>query len=271
MTSVGLAQSGRQVSGVAMMWVIARREWTRFLRQPSRIVAAIGTPLILWVFMGAGFARSFSPPTTTVGADASDLAYAAYLLPGMITLVAMFTAIFSSISIIEDRREGWLRSVMVSPVPRWAIAGGKILGGAAIAFLQAGILLVFLPLLNLWPGFGWLLLVLAMLAVTSLAMTGIGVAFAWRSESVQGFHAVMNLVLMPMWLLSGAFFPPEGSNVVLRWVMYANPLTWCSRAIQRALCGEADVMAIGIASGFTVAVACMATWIIARPIQGGDA
>ena len=99
------------VSGWRIVGVIWRRELLRFWRQPVRILAAIGTACLLWVVMGSGLADSFR-----TGAD--DSAYSAYLLPGAMTLVCMFTAIFSSISVIEDRNEGWLQSVLASPAPR---------------------------------------------------------------------------------------------------------------------------------------------------------
>ena len=101
--------------------IILKRELIRFTRQPSRIGAAIGTPLILWVFMASGFSGSMSmgnPGVADTTASPST-SYSLYLLPGMMTLVAMFTAIFSSISIIEDRTEGCLQSVLVAPSPRW--------------------------------------------------------------------------------------------------------------------------------------------------------
>jgi len=230
--------------GVRVTWVILRRELVRFLRQPARIGAAIGTPVILWLFMSSGFAGSFGRGGNGIienGAapsavrDAMGENYTLFLLPGMMTLIAMFTAIFASISIIEDRQEGWLQSVLVSPAPRWSIAAGKMLGGAAIAFAQSILLLLALPIIGEWPG--WLAVgaTAAALAVTCIAMTGVGVAFAWVSESSQGFHAVMNLVLMPLWLLSGAFFSTASAAGWLAVVMYLNPLRWATEAIRRPI------------------------------------
>ena len=247
----------------------------RFLRQPTRIAAAIGTPLLVWALMGSGFARSFQPPQRVdVGMNAGGegaLPYALYLLPGMMTMVALFTAIFSSISIIDDRNEGWLQSVLVSPAPRWSIALGKVLGGATLAFAQAAVLLLALPLWHAWPGAARLGLALYALAITVLMMTGVGVAFAWKSESTQGFHAVMNLVLMPMWLLSGAFFPIEGAARWLATLMRFNPLTWCHQALAAPLTGRGtiDVAPYVVATLGATAAFATATALIARPQRGG--
>lgn len=280
--------------GFRVALVICKRELVRFVRQPTRIGSAIGTPVILWLFMASGFSGSMSGGMSGAMAGGSGnvgggVPYSLYLLPGMMMLVAMFTAIFSSISIIEDRNEGWLQSVLVSPTPRWSIAAGKILGGSTIAFLQAILLLAAVPILGGRVGFEGIVEVVFALFVSCVAMTGVGVAFAWVSESTQGFHAVMNLVLMPLWMLSGAFFSTESASGWLRVLMYLNPLTWATSAIRTPLDsvasgGEGGVglnvgsatlsdflnhppwwFAMAVACAFAVFMFAAATWIVARP------
>ena len=241
--------------------VIVRRELILFVRQPARVAAAIGTPCLLWLFMASGFARSFRPERL------GEASYASYLLPGMMTLVAVFAAIFSSISIIQDRRDGWLQSVLVSPAPRWSIALGKTLGGAIVAWAQAALLLAAAPLLDIHLTFGAVMLALFAVAVTSVAMTAIGVAFAWRTETTAAFHAVMNLVFMPAWLLSGALFPPQGSSAWLALVVRLNPLSWCTQAIRDPLLGEPSFTALAASLVFAGAALACATWIVSAPTK----
>lgn len=254
----------RHVSSAAVMWTIQWRELVRFRRQPTRIAAAIGTPLMFWAFLGIGFSNYFAHP-----ADESKGGYGLFLLPGMMTMVALFTAIFSSISVIEDRNEGWLQSVLVSPASRWSIAMGKVLGGAIIAFLQAAVLLAAPPVWSHFPTIANLGLILLALALTALMMTGIGVAFAWKSETTQGFHAVMNLVLMPMWALSGAIFPVANQHALLKWLMLANPLTWCSLAISAPLHGRSPWLPLALSAAFAVVALSLATWVVASPDHRG--
>ena len=156
-----------------------------------------------------------------------------YLFPGTITLMILFTSIFSTVSIIEDRREGFLQSVLVAPVSRGAIVLGKILGGTAVALVQSILFLLMAPLVGIhWTvvSFGMAVVISFMLA---FALTGLGFVIIWRMDSVQGFHGIMNLFLMPMWLLSGSFFPSSGAPWWLGWLMWINPLTYGVAALRR--------------------------------------
>ena len=115
---------------VLTLW---RRELIRFWREKARVLGFVGSPLIFWLVIGAGF---------------GDLAF---FFPGALTLTVMFSAVFSTMSLIEDRREGFLLSILVSPTPRSAIVLGKVLGSATLAWLQGLMFLLFLPLAGLWP------------------------------------------------------------------------------------------------------------------------
>ena len=246
-------------SGLTVAMVLCRRELIRFTRQPMRIAAAIGTPALLWIFMASGFAHSIRPE------QLGDINYPAFLLPGVMTLVAVFAAIFSSISIIEDRRDGWLQSVLVSPGPRWAIALGKIVGGALVAWIQAAVLILTIPLLGIEVPLANILLTLFALGLTCFAMTALGIAFAWRSETTAGFHAVMNLLFLPMWMLSGAFFPAQGTAGWMSILMQVNPLTWCTQSIRNPILDQGAAFPIMLSILFAGAMMAIATFIIARP------
>jgi len=204
------------------------REIVRFYRQPTRIVGAFGTPLLFWLLLGAGLGASFRP-----GGAASGPNYLEYFYPGTIVLVVLFTAIFSTISVIEDRREGFLQAVLVAPVPRSAVVLGKILGGTTLALGQAVLLLAAAPFLGLHLTLVSVAFLTIILFVIAFGLTTLGFLIAWRMDSTQGFHAIMNLALIPMWLLSGAFFPAAGGPLWLRLVMAANPLTYGLAALRR--------------------------------------
>jgi ABC-2 type transport system permease protein len=150
-------------------------------------------------------------------------------------MILLFTAIFSTISIIEDRREGFLQSVLVAPVGRSSVVLGKVLGGTILAVAQAVVFLLLAPLVGIRFSVAGFVLTLLVMTVLAFALTCLGLAIAWRMNSTQGFHAIMNLLLMPLWFLSGALFPPSGAWKGLRYVMLANPLTWGLSALRRAM------------------------------------
>lgn len=204
-----------------------RRELVRFYRDRARVVGALLPPLVFWFLIGSGLGGSFRA--------AGSENYLQYFFPGTVLLIVLFTAIFSTISVIEDRREGFLQSVLVAPIPRAALVLGKVLGGASLAFLQGLLFLALAPTVGLWPSAGGLALALATLALAALGLTGLGFAIAWRLDSTQGFHAVMNLFLIPMWMLSGALFPAAGAPGWLRALVAVNPVSYAVSALQAAL------------------------------------
>ena len=202
----------RAVISRPSMWLavytLALRELVRFFRQRTRIIGALGQPIIFWVLFGAGLHGSFQGP--------AGLSYQEYFFPGVAVMIVMFTAIFSTISIIEDRREGFLQGVLIAPVPRAALVLGKVCGGTILAVLQAMLFLAIGPALSfvglsphISTGLTWLNfpVVIAYLGLVAFSLTALGYLIAWPMDSTHGFHAIMSVFLMPMWLLSGSFFP----------------------------------------------------------------
>lgn len=253
-----MAERAQSISGIRIVLVMARRELVRFIRQPGRVAGAIGTPVLLWIFLASGFVDSVR--SETVGGTS----YAAFLLPGMISLTAVFAAILSSIAVIEDRHAGWLQAALVSPAPRWSLAIGQVLGGATIAFAQAAILLLAIPLLDLAPNVLAIVASLVGVFATSMAMASLGIIFAWRVESSAAFHAVMNLVFMPLWLLSGAFMPADGGATWFTTIVKLNPLHWCTEAIRQPLTGGAWLVPMLIACAFALFTAGLAVLDVSR-------
>ena len=227
--SPGLNRKGPNAFGLAV-WSLASRELIRFARQRTRVIGALGQPVLFWVLFGAGLHGSFKPPAWAP----SDMTYQEYFFPGVAVLIVLFTAIFSTISIIEDRREGFLQGVLVAPISRLAIVLGKLCGGAALAVVQAGLFLALAPLLGLAVSPLAALEVLGFLILLAFAMTALGFLIAWPLDSTQGFHAIMSVFLLPMWLLSGAFFP-AGESGWLSSVIRANPLTYGVAGLRRLL------------------------------------
>ncbi len=243
---------------------LCKRELIRQVRQPSRVVASVATPMLIWLFIVGGFSKAVGE----VGGGRSNLT--AYTIPGMASLTVMFASIFAAISLIQDRHDGVLRAALVSPAPGWSIALSKIGAGSLLALIQALIVLLTLPLLGVELTPVGVLGAIAALACISCALIGLGLAMAWIVDSSQGFHGVMNALLMPMWLLSGAMFPVEEAAGWLRVVALLNPLTWAHTAMRNAL-GMSDelspLIAWSVTLGFAVFGVMLGTWAISRSRQ----
>lgn len=202
---------------IRMLWW---REIVRFLRQRSRVTGAFVQPLVFWLLLGGGLSASFRPG----GGDGQT--YLQYFYPGVLAMVLLFTAIFATIAVVEDRRSGFLQAVLVAPVGRSAVVAGQALGATTLAVLQAVLFLALAPLAGLPLTAAGAAGAIAVSALVAFGLVSLGLAIAWRMDSTQGFHAIMNLLLLPIWFLSGAVFPADGLAGPLRWAMRLDPLTY---------------------------------------------
>jgi ABC-2 type transport system permease protein len=205
------------------------REIVRFYRQKARVVGVIASPLLFWVVLGSGFARSFR-----TGATNSEH-YLQYFFPGSVAMIVLFTAIFSMMSLIQDRNEGFLLSVLAAPVNRSAIVLGKVLGGATLAAIQGIVFLVFAPLVGAHLSLASVGLSIVIITLVSFELTALGFAIAWPMDSPQAFHAIVNLILLPLWMLSGSLFPPSSASGWLHFCMTLNPLTYGVDALRNVV------------------------------------
>ncbi|MEF8795320.1 MAG: ABC transporter permease [Salinivenus sp.] len=244
------------------------REMRKFVRDRSRVLGVLAQPLALWILLGLGFQNTFRPVQPGV-----EESYVAFLFPGILALVLLFTAIFSTISVVEERTSGFLQAVLVAPAPRTVLVFGVTLGGTLLATAQALLFLVALPLIDLSPGWLGVGMVAAICLCTGLAFTALGFAIAWRMDTTRGFHAVMNLFLLPLWFLSGAMFPAEGAAPVLRWLVWGNPVSYAVSGLRHGLHGFAGntaalagpAVCLGVTAGFALLMLGLAVWQVRRP------
>jgi ABC-2 type transport system permease protein len=236
------------------------RELVRFYRQRARVVGVIASPLLFWVVIGSGFGSSFRS-----GSAAGQQHYLDYFYPGALIMIVLFTSIFTMMSVIEDRREGFLLSVMVAPIHRSAIVLGKVLGGTSLSAIQGLIFLALAPAIGVHFGLSQFALIVLIVFLTAFALTALGFAVAWTLDSAQAFHAIINLFLIPLWLLSGALFPVNGATGWIRILMRINPLTYGVESLRAVLFPQmvssddfAPSTSIGILALFSIAVFAVA-------------
>ena len=250
------------IGGTLSLW---HREVLRFLKDRSRVFSSLGQPLIFWLLFAGSLRDSFRP--------AGVENYGEYFFPGTLAMIVLFTAIFATITVIEDRKEGFLQGVLVSPVPRSAIALGKILGAATLALGHGAVFFLFAPFAGVPLSFGGVMQALGVLALIAFALGALGFSLAWVMDSTAGYHGIMMLFLMPMLLLSGAFFPAQGAHPIIEWIMAVNPLTYGVAAMRHALYGVDHATVAGLPSfgvclwvtlSFAVEMFALGTFVVLR-------
>jgi len=210
--------------------VVWKRELIRFLRARTRIVTGLVQPVLFLFVLGGGL----SP---LVG-GAGGLDFRQFVFPGVVAMSVVTTAIFSAVSIVWDREFGFMREMLVAPVPRAALVVGKCLGGATVATIQGTILLSLAGLVHVPYSPVLIVTVLAEMALTAFTLTSFGVLVASRMEQVESFQVVMQLFVLPMFFLSGAVFPLGNLPRWLEVLTRLDPLTYAVDAIRRAVFGH---------------------------------
>ena len=201
------------------IWVMWLREVKKFSRSRSRIVGALGQPLLFLLALGYGLGSVFRA--------AGQGNYLQFLVPGVVCMSIIFTSIFNGMQIIWDRQFGFLKETLVAPVPRIAIMLGRTLGGATVAAVQGCIVFALTLALGFHP-YCWTFIVPAILMMFLMAslFSAFGLTVATFVRDMQGFQLVMNFLVMPMFFLSGALFPLTNIPPLLRVLVTVDPLSY---------------------------------------------
>ena len=191
----------------------------RYLRTRSRIIGAIGQPILFLLALGYGIGSVYK--------KAGQGNYIHFLVPGVITQTILFSGVFWGIQILFDKRFGFLKEMLVAPVSRLRILVGNALGGTTIALMQ-GIFVFLISLIFGFRPYSWPLLTVSfgIMAAMSLALTSFGAGIASMVEDFQGFQAINNFLIFPLFFLSSALYPLTSAPTVLRILTEINPLTY---------------------------------------------
>lgn len=230
--------------GIYVIWL---RELKRFWKDRSRVIGALGQPTLYLFVLGTGLGRFVMSARTGAGAgpSAGFGGYVTFIYPGIIGMTALFTSIFSAISIIWDREFGFLKEVLVAPVSRWSVALGKAFGGSTVATMQGLILLLFAPIIGVALNPGMIVKLALLLFATSFALTSLGIVVAASLKTIESFQMVMNFLLMPIFFLSGAMFPLYDLPTWLSLLTKINPLAYGVDAMRGTVLGGATMPLIG--------------------------
>lgn len=215
---------------VYTMWL---RQIKRFLRVKSRLVSSILMPFLFLAFLGLPL--SFIPGFQIRGMDYLD-----FMAPGIVGMTLLFAGTISGVSVIWDKEFGFLKEVLVAPVNRFSIILGRSLGSMTTAIPQALIVVAIATALGVKiSGISGFFLSIVFMILTCATFTGVGLIIAAKLTDTEGFMAIMNLIIMPIFFLSGAFFPLQVMPAWVRYIMYIDPLTYGVDGLRGALVGGA--------------------------------
>jgi len=210
---------------IRMIWL---RDLIRHFRDKVRLLGSITRPVLWLLIMGTGLRAAF---------NVHGISYTHFIFPGIIAMNLIFAAMQSTISIIWDREFGFLREILVAPIPRSSIVLGKALSGSTVAFIEGLFVLAFAPFIKVNIPLVNLLLLLPLMFLIAFVCTSLGIVIAARMTSFEGFGVISNFVIMPMFFLSGAMFPidnlPPWINIAIR----LNPLTYGVDLLRRITLG----------------------------------
>jgi ABC-2 type transport system permease protein len=207
----------RNLKGAYTVWY---RDVLRFFRDRARIVTSLAQPLLFLFIFGGGLAPAMS------GLGSGQVDFKQFLFPGILGMTVLFTSIFSAVSIVWDREFGFFKEVMVAPVSRVAVAVGKVAGGATVAMFQGAIILLLAPVIGVKLTFDQIVVLLALMLLLAGVMTSLGILVAARQRSMEGFQMIMNFLMLPMFFLSGAFFPLGSVPLWMDLLAKIDPVTY---------------------------------------------
>ena len=207
----------RNIRGAYTIWY---RDVVRFKRDRVRMFSSLGMPVVYLFVFGSGL----SPAMAEMGGGRID--FKQFMFPGVLTMTVLFTSVFSAVSIVWDREFGFLKEVMVAPVSRVAVALGKVAGGSTVSLFQGLIVLLLAPVLGVDLSISQIVTLIGLMILLAVMMTALGILIAARQTSMEGFHMMMNFVLLPMFFLSGAFFPLRGIPIWMEVLSKLDPVTY---------------------------------------------
>jgi len=232
------------MGAIYVMWI---RQLKKYVRSKPRMIGSLGQPLLFLVALGFGLG--------TIYQKAGGGNYIDFLVPGIVAMTVLFTAMFVGIDVIWDRQFGFLKETLVSPSSRLSLMIGRTLGGATVASAQGLVVLLISMLIGFRPlSFTHVLLSLVFMFLIAMLFTALGTAIASKLEDMQAFPLIMNFIIMPLFFLSGAIFPLDSTSGVISTIAKFNPFSYGVDGLRYALTG---VSRLGVFPDFAVLIVCL--------------
>ncbi|SFA84386.1 ABC-2 type transport system permease protein [Lentibacillus halodurans] len=210
------------------VFAVWQRDVIKFFRDKGRLLGSFAMPFMFLILFGSGMSGAMQ---SMLGSDAdggplAEFDFVEFMFPGIIGMTVFNTAIFSALSVVQDKEFGYMREILVSPMSRVSIAVGKVLGGTTVAVIQGLMMLIFVPFIGVSIGFGMILQLVPTMFLVAFTISAIGLLIASLLKTAQGFQMVVQILLFPMLFLSGALFPLNGLPLWMDIIVKINPLTY---------------------------------------------
>jgi ABC-2 type transport system permease protein len=232
---------------------IVWREGLRFLHQRERFVSALVRPLVWLLIFAVGFRQvlgvSIIPPYETY------VLYEVYIAPGLMAMIQLFNGMQSSLSMVYDREMGNMRTLLVSPLPRWYLLSSKLIAGTAVSLLQVYAFLAIAWFWDIEPPLLGYLTVLPAVILTGLMLGALGMLISSAIKQLENFAGVMNFVIFPMFFASSALYPlwrVQEASPLLYYICQMNPFTHAVELIRFALYVQINWLSLAVVCGCTV-------------------
>ena len=248
--------AGKFLYGSFIIW---QRDIKRMLRDKHQFYGSFARPVLWLIVLGMGLRPVFK--------ENGGVDYLQFIFPGIVAMSLIFSAMWSGISIIWDREFGFLKEILVAPIPRTSIVTGKIMGGATQAMVQGGITLLFAPLIGVKITIAGFFALLGIMLIISFALSSMGIALASRIYSYEGFGTISNFVIMPLFFLSGAVYPVQTLPSWLKVIVSLNPVTYGVDLMRGAVLGVFQfsiVLDLLYITGFGIIMALLAVFLFRR-------
>jgi ABC-2 type transport system permease protein len=236
------------------------REMIRFWRSKSRAIGGLAMPFFWFAIMGTGF-------NSMIG-NVGGTSYITFLLPGIIGMTLLFSSMFSGISVLTDKQFGFMKEILVAPISRMSIMLGKTMGGATSAIINGMIILILAILVEVYSlSFATVFLSLIFMILIAVSFVSLGVAIASRMTDTSGFQIIMNFLIMPMFLLSGALFPINQTPAWMQSVAYVDPLFYGIDGLRGSLIGISVfpiIMDFAVLLCFCTAMVVLGTYLFSK-------
>ncbi|MCX6012062.1 MAG: ABC transporter permease [Chloroflexi bacterium] len=222
--------------GIYVIWLI---ELLRLWHDKARLFGSLAMPLLLLLIFGAGLKNS-------MGNLAPGVDFVKFIFPGVIGMTVLTSSLMSGVSLVWDREFGFLKEVLVAPVPRSAVAVGKTVGAATIAVGQALIIMLIGPLIGATFSVTIILKLIPIMLLLSVSLSSMGILLATRIKSMEGFQVIMQMLMMPMIFLSGVFFPMNNLPAWMNFLVKINPASYGIAPFREVVLGSGTNQALGI-------------------------